>query len=195
VVGLKSVAAYATSRAMSGRAPHPIVAAVAVAAVLGLNIAIFLAPFDYHFLGAFAYPGAFLITLIANAAVIIPIPYLPVVAHVAQTVEWPALVVVVAALGSVLGESVAYAVGRAEEQLLVGHPFWDRLERVAAHRWRTALVLFLFAAPPNPVFDVGGIAAGALGVRYYVFFWSVFAGRLVRFAVLVLVGFAFVNGS
>jgi len=49
-------------------------------------------------------------------------------------------------------------------------------------------MLFAFAVPPNPVFDVAGLAAGAVGVRYSVFFVSVFAARLIRLAVIVWLG-------
>jgi uncharacterized membrane protein YdjX (TVP38/TMEM64 family) len=47
------------------------------------------------------------------------------------------------------------------------------------------------AAPLNPFFDVAGIAAGAIGMRYRVFFVAVFTARMVRLAVIVWLGAMF----
>ena len=166
---------------------------IAVVAVIALNIALFLAPIDYAGLGAFAYPGAFLITLLANAAVVVPVPYIPIVAHIAATADSAVVVVLVAALGSALGESVAYAVGRVEKDIFTGHPWFERLRGFFSHEWRAGLFLFLFAMPLNPVFDVGGLGAGALGVSFRTFFIAVLLGRIVRFTVIALVAFGLIG--
>jgi membrane protein YqaA with SNARE-associated domain len=93
-----------------------------------------------------------------------------------------------AALASVLGESVAFLAGRAEEGIVSEHAIYRRLHRVAQRPLLAGALLFAFAAPPNPIFDVGGLAAGAVGVPYRVFFVAVFAARLVRLAVIVWLG-------
>jgi membrane protein YqaA with SNARE-associated domain len=175
--------------AEAGRNASPAQKIVAVIAVVAFNIALFLVPIDYAGLGAFAYPGAFFITLIANAAVVVPVPYIPIVAHIAATADSAAVVVLVAALGSALGEAVAFAVGRVEKDLFTGHPWFERLRGFFGHEWRAGLFLFLFAMPLNPVFDVGGLAAGALGISFRTFFVAVFLGRIVRFTVIALIAF------
>jgi membrane protein YqaA with SNARE-associated domain len=166
---------------------------IAVIAVIAFNIALFLVPIDYAGLGAFAYPGAFLITLLANAAVVVPVPYIPIVAHIAATADSAVVVVVVAALGSALGESVAFAVGRVEKDLFTGHPWFERLRGFFRHEWRAGLFLFLFAMPLNPVFDVGGLGAGALGISFRTFFIAVLLGRIVRFTVIALIAFGLIG--
>ena len=153
--------------------------------LLFLNIAVFMLPIDYQVFGAWAYPGVFLITFLANAAIALPIPYLPIVGQVARTAEFVPLVVLTAAFASVLGESVAYAVGRIEKDLFSDHRVYRRLQGLVGQPVRAGLVLFALSVPLNPLFDVAGIAAGALGIPYRVYFWSVFGGRLVRFAILV----------
>ena len=175
--------------AEAGRNASPLQKVIAVIAVIAFNIALFLVPIDYTGLGAFAYPGAFLITLVANAAVVVPVPYIPIVAHIAVTADSALVVVLVAALGSALGESVAFAVGRVEKDLFTGHPWFERLRGFFHQEWRAALFLFLFAMPLNPVFDVGGVAAGALGISFRTFFVAVFLGRIVRFTVIALIAF------
>lgn len=168
----------------AGRAAHPLQKVFAVVALVSINIALFVAPFDYNVLGALAYPGAFLVTLIANAAVVVPVPYIPIVAHIAQTAGSPVLVVLAASFGSALGECVAFAVGRVEKDLFEGHAWVERIRRFFAHPRRTALFLFFFAIPLNPVFDVSGLGAGALGVPFRTFLIAVWLGRMVRFAIL-----------
>lgn len=181
-----SMAANATAaRARVQKRPSRSVAIGAVVGLLVLNVAVFLLPIDYHAFGAWAYPGVFLITFLANAAIALPIPYLPIVSQVARTADFVPLVVVTAAFASVLGESVAYAIGRIEKDLFSEHRVYRRLQRSVGQPLRAGLVLFALSVPLNPLFDVAGIAAGALGIPYRVYFWSVFIGRLVRFAILV----------
>jgi membrane protein YqaA with SNARE-associated domain len=170
---------------------HVVIAATGIVALIALNVAVFLAPIDYRAFTTFAYAGAFLVCLVANAVVAIPIPYIPVIAHVGATAESAALVVVLGALGSVLGESVAFVVGRAEQGLVSEHPLYKRLHRLAERKWLAGLVLFGLAVPLNPLFDVAGLAAGAMGMRYRVFFIAVFAARIVRLALIVWLGVLF----
>lgn len=179
-------AGSAAAKGRSVRRPNRGVALAAVLGLLALNLAVFMLPIDYRMFGAWTYPGVFIVTFIANAAIALPVPYLPVIGQVARATDNLALVIVIAALASVLGESVAYLIGRSQKDMVAEHPVSLRLQRFVGRPWRASLALFVFAAPPNPLFDVGGIAAGALGIPYRVFFWSVFAARLVRFTILVL---------
>ena len=167
---------------------HVVIAATGVAVFIALNVAVYFAPIDYHALASFAYVGAFLVCLIANALVAIPIPYIPVIAHIGATADSAAIVVALGALGSVLGESVAFFIGRAEEGLVSEHPIYRRLHRLAERKWLAGLLIFGLAAPLNPLFDVAGLAAGAIGMRYRVFFVAVFAARILRLALIVWLG-------
>jgi membrane protein YqaA with SNARE-associated domain len=167
---------------------HVILAIAGGIFLIAFNVAVYLAPIDYGAFTSFAYVGAFVVTFLANALIAIPIPYIPIVAHIGATAAMPWLVVVLAALASVLGESVAFLAGRAEEGLVSEHPVYRRVHRVAERPLLAGAMLFLFAVPPNPIFDVAGLAAGAVGVPYRVFFVSVFAARLIRLAVIVWLG-------
>jgi membrane protein YqaA with SNARE-associated domain len=167
---------------------HIVFAVAGIVFLLAFNIAVYFAPINYGAFTSFAYVGAFIVTLLANALIIIPIPYVPIVAHIGATAELPWLVVALAALGSVLGESVAFLAGRAELGLVSEHPIYRRLHRVAERPLLAGVLIFAFAVPPNPLFDVGGLAAGAVGVPYRVFFLAVLAARLIRLALIVWLG-------
>jgi membrane protein YqaA with SNARE-associated domain len=167
---------------------HVLIAAAGIALLAALNVAVYLAPIDYQALTSFAYLGAFLVSFLANALVAIPIPYIPIIVHIGATADSAAIVVALGALGSVLGESVAFLIGRAEQGLVSEHPIYQRLHRLAERKWLSGLLLFALAVPLNPLFDVAGLAAGAVGMRYRVFFVAVFAARIMRFALIVWLG-------
>jgi membrane protein YqaA with SNARE-associated domain len=167
---------------------HIAYAIAGIVFLVALNVAVYFAPIDYGAFTSFAYLGAFIVTLLANALIIIPIPYIPIVAHIGATAEIPWLVVLLGALGSVLGESVAFLAGRAELGLVSEHPIYRRVHRVAERPLLAGAMIFAFAVPPNPIFDVAGLAAGAVGVPYRVFFLAVLAARFIRLAVIVWLG-------
>ena len=50
-------------------------------------------------------------------------------------------------------------------------------------RRRGTLAIFLLAAIPNPIFDVGGMIAGALKMAWWKFLLACAAGKILRFAV------------
>ena len=165
----------------------------ALIAVFLFNLMLFLLPIDYAALGGLAYPGAFLLTFVANAAVVVPVPYVPIVAHMATSADSVAVVVFLAALGSALGETVAFFVGRVEKDLFAGHAWFERLRFFFRYESRAAIFLFLFAIPLNPVFDAGGLGAGALGIRFRTFFIPVLLGRMVRFAIIAALAFGVID--
>jgi membrane protein DedA with SNARE-associated domain len=87
-----------------------LVAAIAIA----LNIIAYLIiPPDLAYrLGALGYIGVFLITLISNATIVVPIPYFGLVAALSPGLSMVG-VGIAGALGSVIGESVGFFVGRS----------------------------------------------------------------------------------
>ena len=158
-----------------------------------LNVAAyFLLPPDLaERLGAFRYLGVFLITLLANATTIVPTPYIPIVACIAAQSDNLPLLIVAGALGSALGESVAFFVGRSGRGIIQETRLYLWVHRQLQHPWRAFAVLFLFSAPPNPSFDVAGLAAGALDVPYWLFFVAVFLSRMIRIGIIALAGIQF----
>jgi membrane protein YqaA with SNARE-associated domain len=153
-----------------------------------LNVVVYKLPIDYGSFGNYAYVGVFLITLIANATTFVPVPYYSVVARIAAQSDNLALVIVAGALGSTVGESVAFFIGRSGRGLIADTRLYRWVDRQLRHPWRAFAVLFALAAPPNPAFDVAGLAAGALGLPYWMFFIAVFLGRLIRVGLIALIG-------
>ncbi len=141
----------------------------------------------FHLRG-YSYLGVFLVTLLANATTIVPTPYIPIVACVAGQSDNLPLVIAAGALGSALGESVAFFIGRSGRGLVQETRLYAWVHGQMRHPSRAFLVLFLFGAPPNPLFDVAGLAAGALGLPYWLFFSAVFLARIIRIWLIALGG-------
>jgi membrane protein YqaA with SNARE-associated domain len=159
---------------------------------VALNIAAYyLIPHDLaRRLGALGYLGVFVVTFVANATVVVPVPYFGLVARLAQELDFTG-VVLAGALGSVLGESVAFFVGRSGRGAVEDTRFYRWVQIQMGHPWRAFVLLFALSAPPNPAFDVAGLAAGALGLPYWLFFTAVFLGRIIRVGLIAFAGSQF----
>ena len=92
------------------------------------------------------------------------------------------------ALGSVVGEISGYVVGRSGRQAFESTRFSRWIAVQMTHPVRAFVALFALSVPPNPLFDVAGMAAGAFGVPFWIFASAVFCGRFVRMLGIVLVG-------
>lgn len=139
-------------------------------------------------LGSYAYLGAFVVMVIANATVIVPVPWPAVLIPIAQQSDSLALVVLAGALGSAVGESVAFFIGRSGRGAVENTRFYRWVHQQLRHPWRAWLVLFALSAPPNPLFDVAGLTAGAVGLPFWIFFSAVALGRIIRVGIFVYGG-------
>lgn len=158
-------------------------------ALAAANLAIYLLlpPEILEQLGNAGYIGAFGSAALANATVIVPVPYYPLLMRLGQAFN-PYGVTLAAAAGSVLGELVAFYVGRAGTATLERTRFYAWAHRQLSHPWRAPLTLFALSAPPNPFFDVAGLLAGAVGVPLWIYTLATFLGRIVRMGIVVFVG-------
>ncbi|HEU5015413.1 MAG TPA: VTT domain-containing protein [Roseiflexaceae bacterium] len=167
---------------------------IAAVAILLNVLAYYLIPPNFaHRLGAFGYLGVFIITFVANATVVVPVPYIGLIVRMAQIMDVGG-VVLAGALGSAMGESVAFFVGRAGRETMNDTPLYRWVQRQMKHPWRAFAVLFMLAAPPNPAFDVAGLTAGAMGLPFWLFFCAVFLGRVIRIAIFAMGGAWFTGG-
>jgi uncharacterized membrane protein YdjX (TVP38/TMEM64 family) len=137
-------------------------------------------------LAAYGYVAVFLVGLLSNATIILPIPGLAV-SSVLGGVFNPWLVGIVAGIGQALGELSGYLLGYSGQTLVADRPIYDRL-----YGWMRRYgvwVIFVLAAIPNPVFDIGGMIAGALRFPLWKFLSSCAAGKIVKNIVFALAGY------
>ena len=134
----------------------------------------------------YGYAAVFLVGLVSNATLIFPVPGLAVSSLLGGVFN-PWVVGLVGGLGQALGELTGYMAGYSGQTLVDENPVYDRLTR-----WMQrygSLTIFVLALIPNPVFDLGGIAAGTLRFPLLKFLASCTAGKVIKNIVFALAGY------
>ena len=134
----------------------------------------------------YGYAAVFLVGLVSNATLILPVPGLAV-SSVMGGVLNPWIVGLVGGVGQALGELTGYLAGYSGQTLVDGNPTYNRLTR-----WMQrygALTIFVLAIIPNPVFDLGGMAAGTLRFPLWKFLASCTAGKVIKNIAFALAGY------
>ncbi len=142
---------------------------------------------------SFGYLGAFLITMIANATIFVPIPGVWVVFAMGAVLN-PFLLAICGGLGAATGELSGYLLGFSGQGLAERSKIYDRIyDFMNRHdRWSDLLIMVM-AIIPNPFFDLAGIAAGTLKIpvlRFYVF---CALGSIIKMLAFAYGGSAIIN--
>ena len=164
------------------------------AAALVLSVAITVVVFrlgdrlaDLQGLG---YLGVFVIAVLANATVILPVPGIAVV-FAGGGVLNPLLVGLIAGVGEPLGELTGYLAGYGGSAVAENRELYERIRRWMERRgFMTLLVL---SAIPNPLFDLAGMAAGMLRYPVFKFLLACWIGKTFKALVIAYLG-SFLRG-
>ena len=163
-------------------------------------IAFFYFSADISNLKSYGYAGLFLINLVGAASILLPSPASASVvgggALLADFLGVPAFIWVglVAGLAEALGEFSGYAAGYGGRLIVENSPQYDRVSRWMERNG--TMTMFLMATIPNPLFDIAGLAAGAVRMPMGRFFVAVLAGKVVKdiwMGALGAVGFSVVG--
>jgi uncharacterized membrane protein YdjX (TVP38/TMEM64 family) len=130
---------------------------IALVSSLAITAVILMFREELTALQSYGYLGVFLISLLGNATVILPVPSLAVV-FAGGGIYNPLLVGIVAGLGQPLGELTGYLAGFAGSAIVQDNPTFERIRTWVEKR--AFLTLFVLSAIPNPVMDLAGMAAG-----------------------------------
>ena len=137
--------------------------------VIALSLAIFIFRDRAKDFAPLGYPGIFILSFLAYATVFLPAPGIAIVFTMGAVFN-PWVVSLTAGAGAALGEMVGYLAGFSGQPVIENVNIYNRLSRWMEKNG--ALTIILLSAIPNPFFDIGGIAAGALKmpVRRFLFF-------------------------
>ena len=135
--------------------------------------------------GAYGYLGVFVVSLVGNATVIFPVPSL-VAVFAGGTALNPLLVGLVAGVAEPLGELTGYLAGYGGSPVIENREMYGRL--VGWMRRHGYLTIFVLSAIPNPLFDLAGIAAGALRFPIWRFLLACWMGKTIKATLIAYAG-------
>jgi membrane protein YqaA with SNARE-associated domain len=145
--------------------------------VIGVSAYIYTIRDQAERFAAYGYPGIFLISLLANATILLPAPGIAVVFAMGGVFQ-PMLVALAAAAGATVGEMSAYAAGFSGRAVIERTAAYSRI-LPWMHRYG-GLTTLLLAAVPNPFFDLAGMAAGALRMPLVQFVAWCLLGKCIK---------------
>jgi membrane protein DedA with SNARE-associated domain len=174
--------------------------------VLGVVITVFMAAAiilyqdEVASLKNYGYLGAFLISILGGATIIIPVPMLAVVFALGAAMPdvWHvALLGVAAALGELIGALIIYMTGHGAGRAISTKPgkvqaAYERM--LGLMERRGPLTLFIVASIVNPFFYPAALACGALrfGLKKYIFI--VLTGKIIKCMTVVYAGYYGLKG-
>lgn len=137
--------------------------------------------------GHWGYFGAFLISLVASATIILPAPGIVVIMAMGAALN-PIGLGIVAGIGSAFGELTGYAAGRGGRALIPTQSQKQFEQIQTLTRKYGPVLLALLAAIPFPLFDFAGIVAGMMRMRIVNFFLAVAVGKSIKYTIMILIG-------
>jgi uncharacterized membrane protein YdjX (TVP38/TMEM64 family) len=136
-------------------------------------------------LGIYGYPGIFLLSIVANATVIIPVPGVLLTSAMGAVFN-PFWVAVAAGSGAALGELSGYLAGFSGQAVIEHNARYDML--TGWMRKYGDLTIFVLALIPNPLFDLAGMTAGALKLPIYRFLFWCWLGKIGKMLIFAYAG-------
>lgn len=135
-------------------------------------------------LQAYGYVGAFLISILGGATIIVPVPMLAVVFALGGVMKYTWLVGAAAGLGETLGALTIYLTGYGGGAALYNskrgkiRAAYERMMQLMERRG--SITLFLLAAVINPFFYPAALCAGVLRFGIKKYFIIIWAGKTIK---------------
>jgi membrane protein YqaA with SNARE-associated domain len=149
---------------------------VAIGIVAGIVYVYVKNPHIFHELRAYGYLGAFIISIILNATIILPVSNMAFIISLGATLPSPVAVGLAGGVGAAIGEMTGYIAGRSGRGLLVKNKVYNRVEGwVKRWGWIAVFIMSIFPF----LFDIVGIIAGALRMPFWRFFLACWLGRTI----------------
>lgn len=148
--------------------------------VIGVVVLIFIFRDEVRHLARYGYPGLFLVTMISNATVFIPVPGVMVVFALGAVLN-PLITALVAGLGAATGELFGYLLGFSGTGIAERSTRYQQVYTwMSEHQKFSDLAVLVLAAIPNPFFDLAGIAAGTLKIPVLRFWFFCAIGSILK---------------
>jgi membrane protein YqaA with SNARE-associated domain len=133
----------------------------------------------------FGYSGIFLISVLSNASLLLPVPGLIFTSSMGAVFN-PFWVAVAAGSGAAVGEISGYLAGYSGQMVVERRDLYQKIKK-----WMDkfgGLTLLVLAFIPNPLFDVAGIAAGMLKIPLWYFLTFCVIGKILKMLIFAYGG-------
>ena len=151
--------------------------------VIAITVVLFIYRDMVTELGHWGYLGAFLIGLVANATIVMPMPSLILLYALGATFN-PVLVGLVGGAGGTIGEMSGYVMGYGGHTFVKNIKLYNKAE-LWMRKWGS-LAVFAFALAPFLPLDIAGIAAGASRFPIWKFLIACLLGKALLYIGMTL---------
>ena len=174
---------------MSGKTRLTIYRVITLVGVIALILALFIFKNQVKSLANYGYIGIFLISIAANATIIIPVPGVAFTTAMGAIFN-PFWVSIAAGAGAALGELSGYAAGFSGQGVAERVKLYDRMVGwMRKHPRQTYLLIALLALIPNPFFDLAGMGAGMLKLPVWKFLIPCMIGKILKMMMFAYAGY------
>jgi membrane protein YqaA with SNARE-associated domain len=162
---------------------------LALVGVAALITVLFLFRDQVKRLEDYGYVGIFLISIAANATIIIPLPGVAFTTAMGAIFN-PIGVAIAAGLGAAIGELTGYMAGFSGQAVIERVAIYERLTNwMRAHEKLAYVMVAAMAFIPNPLFDIAGMASGALKLPIWKFLIACSIGKILKMLMFAYAGF------
>lgn len=158
---------------------------LALVFAVGLTLFLYLNRHRVQHLQGYGYAGIFLVSLLTNATLILPIPGVLITSAMGAVFN-PFWVALAAGSGAALGELSGYLVGFSGQGIVERAQWHNRIEPYIRRYGGLAILVMAFV--PNPAFDVAGIIAGALKMPLRIFLFWCWLGKVLKMLIFAYSG-------
>ena len=155
--------------------------------VIGITILVYSLRHEVRMLKQYGYFGIFVINVIGSATIVLPAPALSMVfmADGLNALD-PFWIGVAAGAGATIGELTGYGAGFSGQGFVEHAKMYERLHQLTDRYGM--LTIFILAIIPLPLFDLAGMAAGALRMPLPKFMFATFGGKLIKMWIAAYAG-------
>jgi membrane protein YqaA with SNARE-associated domain len=153
--------------------------------VIALSVGIYLMRDQARWLASLGYVGIFLLSILANATIILPAPGVAFVFGLGALYD-PFMVALAAGAGAAIGELSGYLAGYSGniviQNQVTAQKMMDWMTKYGP--WTILVLAFI----PNPIFDVAGIVAGMLKMPLWKFLVFCMTGKILKMLLFAYAG-------
>ncbi len=138
-------------------------------------------------LPAVGYPVIFVLSILANATLILPLPGVALASVLGANPSFsPPGVAIAVGLGAALGEMTGYLAGYSGSIVVKEREWYERVKTWM--RKYGGVTVMVLAFIPNPLFDIAGITAGVLKMPVYKYLFWCAIGKILKMLMFAYAG-------